>query len=186
MFAVLRTLGKIIDGSGLDQSFIEARIYGPNTVEQIKSGKHMKRSFEGFWTFYVSSYKIDLNDLNDQNLLIEKELREEAITAIASLNDYRNAEKVELIKNMSRSNTSVTKFPRNSKQFWRLTESWSPIFTYENVWVPFTFYLSNTTADVVTALDEFTRVGKVFFCIWYVELRKTNSGLFDWNVFTKP
>ena len=48
VFAVLRTLGKIIDGSGLDQSFIEARIYGPNTVEQIKSGKHMKRSFEGF------------------------------------------------------------------------------------------------------------------------------------------
>ena len=98
VFAVLKTLGKIIDGSGLDQSFIEARIYGPNTVEQIKNGKHMKRSFEGFLTLYVSLYKIYLNDLINQNLLIEKELREGVITAITGLNDYRNAEKVELIK----------------------------------------------------------------------------------------
>ena len=50
-FAALKTLGKVIDGSGLDKSFIEARIYGPNAVEQIKSSKHMKRSFEGFLMF---------------------------------------------------------------------------------------------------------------------------------------
>ena len=98
VFAVLKTLGKIIDGSGLDQSFIEARIYGPNTVEQIKNGKHMKRSFEGSLTLYVSLYKIYLNDLIDQNLLIQKERREGLITAITGLNDYRNTEKVELIK----------------------------------------------------------------------------------------
>ena len=84
VFAALKTLGKIIDGSGLDQSFIEARIYGPNTVEQIKNGKHMKRSFEGFLTLYVSLYKIYLNELIDQNLLIEKELRG-VITAITGL-----------------------------------------------------------------------------------------------------
>ena len=98
VFAALKTLGKIIDGSGLDQSFIEARNYGPNTVEQIKNGKHIKRSFEGFLTLYVSLYKIYLNELIDQNLLIEKELRQGVIIAITSLNDYRNAEKVELIK----------------------------------------------------------------------------------------
>ena len=50
VFAALKTLGKIIDGTGLDQSFIEARIYGSNTVEQIKNAKHMKRSFESFLT----------------------------------------------------------------------------------------------------------------------------------------
>ena len=98
MFAALKTLGKIIDGSGLDQSFIEARIYGPNTVEQIKNGKHIKCSFEGFLTLYVSLYKIYLNEFIDHNLLTEKELREGVITAITGLNDYRNAEKVELIK----------------------------------------------------------------------------------------
>ena len=41
VFAVLKTLGKIIYGSSLDQSFIETRIYGPNTVTQIKNGKHI-------------------------------------------------------------------------------------------------------------------------------------------------
>ena len=68
VFATLKNLGKIIDESGLDQSFIEARIYGPNTVEKIKNGKHIKRSFEGFLTLYVSLYKIYLNELIDQNL----------------------------------------------------------------------------------------------------------------------
>ena len=61
VFTALKTLGKIIDGSGLDQSFIEVRIYGLTSVEQIKNGKHMKCSFEGFLTLYVSTYKIYLN-----------------------------------------------------------------------------------------------------------------------------
>ena len=56
VFPALKTLGKIVDASGLDQSFIEAKIYCPNTVEQIKNSKHMKRSFEGFLTLYVSLY----------------------------------------------------------------------------------------------------------------------------------
>ena len=98
VFTALKTLGKIIDGSGLNQSFIEARIYGPNTVEQIKNGKHMKRSFEGFLMLYVSPYKIYLSELINQNLLIEKELPEWVITAIIGLNNFQNAEKVELIK----------------------------------------------------------------------------------------
>ena len=58
----------------------------------------MKRSFEGFLTLYVLLYKIYLNELIDQNLLIEKELRDGVITAITGLNDYRYAKKVELIK----------------------------------------------------------------------------------------
>ena len=98
VFAALKTLGKIIDGSGLDQSFIEARLYGSNTVQQIKNGKHMKRSFQGFLTLYASLCKIYLKELIDQNLIIEKELGERVITAISGLNHYRNAEKVELIK----------------------------------------------------------------------------------------
>ena len=58
----------------------------------------MKRPFEAFLTLYVSLYKIYLNELIDQNLFIEKELREGVITAVTGLKDYRNAEKVELIK----------------------------------------------------------------------------------------
>ena len=43
---MLKVLGKYINNSGLDQAFEEPEIYGPATIEQIKIGKHMKRTFE--------------------------------------------------------------------------------------------------------------------------------------------
>ena len=46
VFAMLKVLGKYINNSGLDQAFAEAEIYGLATIEQIKHGKHMERSFE--------------------------------------------------------------------------------------------------------------------------------------------
>ena len=48
VFAFLKAIGKLINNSGLDTAFTEAGIYGPTTVEKIKSGKHMKRSFEPY------------------------------------------------------------------------------------------------------------------------------------------
>ena len=50
MFAVLKTVGKSFDVSGLYRTFIEERIYEPNTVAQTENSKHLKRSFEGFLT----------------------------------------------------------------------------------------------------------------------------------------
>ena len=40
--------GKIIDKSWLDTSLSVGDIYGTTTVEQIKSGKHIRRLFEGY------------------------------------------------------------------------------------------------------------------------------------------
>ena len=56
VFAFLKCIGKYIDNSGLDDIFIEAEIYGPSTMEQIKGGKHMKRSFEAYLTLYIALY----------------------------------------------------------------------------------------------------------------------------------
>ena len=50
----LKTIGKYIDASGLDQSFIEGYIYGPTTIEQVKSDKDMYQSFEAFLVLYIS------------------------------------------------------------------------------------------------------------------------------------
>ena len=52
IFTMLKVLGKYIDACGLDDSCIEADIYGPNTLEQIKHGKHYKRNFEAYLTLY--------------------------------------------------------------------------------------------------------------------------------------
>ena len=45
-FASEHAIGKYIENSGLDQSFIGCDIYGPVTVNQILNGKHMKRGME--------------------------------------------------------------------------------------------------------------------------------------------
>ena len=42
--AALRTLGTAIEGSGLDDCWIESDMYGPSTVRQILECGHMKRS----------------------------------------------------------------------------------------------------------------------------------------------
>ena len=44
VMAALRTLGTAIEGSGLDDCWIESDIYGPATVRQILECGHMKRS----------------------------------------------------------------------------------------------------------------------------------------------
>ena len=59
-FCTMKVLGKIIHADGLDMSLSIADIYGTITVEQINSGKHVYRSFEGYLTLYLSLSKIFL------------------------------------------------------------------------------------------------------------------------------
>lgn len=42
VMAQLRSIGSYIENSGIDQTFIEADVYGPTTVKQIIEGKHVK------------------------------------------------------------------------------------------------------------------------------------------------
>ena len=46
MFALLRSLGRYIEGSGLDDIWIETGLYGPAVIRQIFGGRHLKRSVE--------------------------------------------------------------------------------------------------------------------------------------------
>ena len=41
IFWALTTLGKYVEGSGIDQAWVEAGLYSPTTVTQILNGKHM-------------------------------------------------------------------------------------------------------------------------------------------------
>ena len=67
VFCTGKVLEKIIDASGLDMSLSIADIYGTTTVEQIKSEKHIYRLFEGYFTLYLSLYKIYLQKFIDTN-----------------------------------------------------------------------------------------------------------------------
>ena len=55
---------------------MEAGIYGPNTVEQIKGGKHMKRSIEAYTTMYIVLHKLYIEKILDTNPAIEKDIRQ--------------------------------------------------------------------------------------------------------------
>ena len=66
VFASLKATGKYIDESGIDQSLIEADIYGPTTIQQIKEGKHMKRGIDAYTTVYLALYKLYLAKLFEQ------------------------------------------------------------------------------------------------------------------------
>ena len=76
VFAMLKVVGKYIDASGLDESFVEADIYGPNTLEQIKRGKHYKRSFEAFVTLYRTLFSLYIEKYLEQNVVMRIEVRE--------------------------------------------------------------------------------------------------------------
>ena len=89
VFCTMKVLGKIVDASGLDMSLSIADIYGTTTVEQIKSGKHVYRLFEGYFTLYLSLYKIYLQKFIDTNPLIKRDIRSGIINSGENLKNYR-------------------------------------------------------------------------------------------------
>ena len=46
VFTMLKALGRYIEGSGLEQVWIEKGLYGPASVRQLLAGKNYKRGLE--------------------------------------------------------------------------------------------------------------------------------------------
>ena len=99
VFCVLKVLGKMINGSGLDQVFEEAGIYGPTTISQIKDGKHMYRSLEAHFTLYLSLYKLYIEKFFQDNQDVKNYLTEGVVDSITNLTDYNSMYKDEIRSN---------------------------------------------------------------------------------------
>lgn len=52
----LAALGKYVEGSGIDQAWVEAGLYSPSTVSQILNGKHIYRGLEAHTITLLSIY----------------------------------------------------------------------------------------------------------------------------------
>ena len=72
MFALLKALGKYIEGSGIDDIWIESGLYGPAVTRQIFSGKHFKRGIEAhvvnliaLTSLYFDSVSENSNDTHE-------------------------------------------------------------------------------------------------------------------------
>ena len=99
VFTALKVLGKLIDGSGLDQAFEEALIYGSTTIEQIKDGHHLYRCMEAHQMLYLSIFQIYVSSLLESCPEIEKDLREGIIDGISIVENHKKESKEDLVKN---------------------------------------------------------------------------------------
>ena len=68
-------MGKYIEGSGLEQLFVEVGIYGPVTVNHILKGKHMKRGMEAYTTLYLALHKFYIKQFFKMYPYMEDKLR---------------------------------------------------------------------------------------------------------------
>ena len=58
VFWALAALGKYVEGSGIDQAWVEAGLYSPTTVTQILNGKHMYRALEAHTVILLALYSL--------------------------------------------------------------------------------------------------------------------------------
>lgn len=126
-----------------------------------------------------------LNELVNQNLSMEKELPESVIAVITDLKDNRKGGKSWTSKNawQTHRNTSIISSSRNLKPLWCFTKSQSTIFTYlyETLWISFTFYSSNLTAEGGIALSQLHELVEYFLNFDIGNYATINHSLFSRN-----
>lgn len=110
LFAMLKVIGKYINGSGLDEAMIEAGIYGPTTMEQIKKGKHYKRSFEAFLKIFIALFKIYAREFFEEKVILKVATKE----IVSSYLEGSDNEFTELVDQLVNSNvfTSLEQFDK--------------------------------------------------------------------------
>lgn len=58
IFWALAALGKYVEGSGIDQAWVEAGLYSPTTVTQILNGEHLYRGLEAHIVTLLALYHL--------------------------------------------------------------------------------------------------------------------------------
>ena len=58
LFPMWKVVSKYINGCGIGDAVIEVGIYGSTTMEQIRAGKHYKKSFEAIMSIYHALYSL--------------------------------------------------------------------------------------------------------------------------------
>ncbi|MES9882594.1 MAG: hypothetical protein ABW185_17125, partial [Sedimenticola sp.] len=108
VFCMLRTIGSFIEGSGFDDSWIEAGIYGSSTTRQILEGKHMKRgisahitSLQALFDLYVGSFVNTEPDMSDVQEKVASDIKGEYNAASYEEMKHGVAEKVGTIMKAS-------------------------------------------------------------------------------------
>ena len=76
----LRTLGSFIEGSGIDDAWVEAELYGTATLRQIIEGKHMERVLQAHATTLQVCFDMYIEAFLDENPQMRDHLQTESQT----------------------------------------------------------------------------------------------------------
>ena len=91
----LRCAGKYLRGSGIEDAFIECRIFGPKTLETVLNGSHYYRSFSGLIIVADAVTRMKMEAFWNEN---PSNIYEETVSKLekfqqALCNNYRSASK---------------------------------------------------------------------------------------------
>ena len=86
VFAFLHAIGIYIEGSGIDQIFVDANVYGYVTVEQIMKAKHMKRGMEAYTALYLTFHKLYLKEFFNKFPHMEEKLSSLLLISVILMN----------------------------------------------------------------------------------------------------
>ena len=91
VFWALAALGKYIEGSGIDQAWVEAGLYSPSTITKILQGKQLYRAMEAhtvtLLTFYQLYFDKFLKDYPEDEAVISIAVRELRQSYMKSINN---------------------------------------------------------------------------------------------------
>ena len=94
IFWALVALGKYIEGSGVDQAWVEAGLYSPSTVRKILQCKQLYRAMEvhtvTLLTFYQLHFDKFLKAYPEDETVISIDVRELRQSYMKSINDGTN------------------------------------------------------------------------------------------------
>ena len=76
-----------------------SEIYGLVTAGQVKDGKHLYRTLQAHFSFYLSLYKIYVGLIIDMHQAIEKEIKEVIVKSILDISEYLNEQEEKIKQN---------------------------------------------------------------------------------------
>ena len=108
VIAMLRTIGCLIDNSGIDAAWLHADLYGQSTIKQVLDGNHVKRGVKAHTVTLLSLYAMNLDAFSKRNTEVADECRSE----FSKFND--NCKDLTSSEEMSKGHEDVKQYVKDS------------------------------------------------------------------------